>query len=584
MFRARETDNYGLRPGMRILLAIIVAFAAWACDHGVVHLSRYPDGSVRERWVEKAAQGGASIREGEYRSFRPDGSREMIVPYKGGKRDGHARAWDFRKRLSAERFWSRGFLLREIIYDSAERARIERRFEIRTAMAKAAGPAGDTLAAGETCAWTIGDGRPSVRDGLCEMRYPDGKPLAESHYRAGRLDGPVKAWYADGAPWIEGAYAGGLPVGRWKAHTPGGGLSWSGTYAQGERDGLWEEWFPGGSRKSAAAWRRGRPEGGYQEWYPAGGLRLRGACAGGRRQGPEEAWYPDGGRLYTAAYADGLLDGEFSQWHPGGKLRLRCRFAHGSKQGLSRVWYRSGRLQEQAYYRNGRLDGPYRTFTPEGLPMAMREYRNGSMAFDAKARELLDLLGAARYRVPAGILGFYWGMGNKECRANLGLYQAARVRADTGAVTADIVAFPDRKPTLAHIRLDFNAQGELWGIKLELRQETAADFFALCENLEVEMGAGLGTTSLRRADAQGGGGPAPYAMLRRRDWGRFTVESAAGGIKRELAVLSAEGFSPGDKGWFRFSLENNLYREYVDPGSATISPPRWEGETLFAGG
>jgi hypothetical protein len=291
----------------------------------------------------------------------------------------------------------------------------------------------------------------------------------------------------------------------------------------------------------------------------------------------EEAWYPDGGRLYAAQYADGLLTREFSQWHPGGKLRLRCRFAHGRKQGLSRVWYRTGGLQEQAYYRSGRLDGPYRTWSPEGLPMAMKEYKDGSMAFDSKARDLLDLLGAARYRVPAGLLGFYWGMGQKECRANLGLYQAARVRADTGALAADIVAFPDRKPTLARIRLSFNAQGELWGIKMDLRQETAADFFALCENLEVEMGAGLGTTSVRRADGA-------YAMTRRRDWGRFTAETAEGGIKRELSVLSAEGFSPGDRGWFRFSLENNLYREYVDPSSAAISPPRWEGETLFAGG
>jgi antitoxin component YwqK of YwqJK toxin-antitoxin module len=568
---------------MRITLAIIVALTVSACDRSVVHLSRYPDGSIRERWVEKGPAGKPLAREGEYRSFHPGGNREMIVPYKGGRRHGHARAWDMRKRMSAERFWSRGFLVREIGYDSLGRIRFDRRFEVRTARSRTAGPAGDSLDAEETCAWTVGGDRPAVRDGLCEMRYPDGKPMAESHYRLGKLDGPVKAWYEDGTPWIAGAYARGLPVGPWKACARGGGPLWSGVYVDGERDGIWEEWFPDGAPKSSAGWRRGRPEGEYREWYPGGGARLRGACAGGRRHGKEEAWYPDGGRLYVARYAEGLLDGEFSQWHPGGKLRLRCRFAQGRKQGLSRVWYRTGGLQEQAYYRKGRLDGAYRTWTPEGLPMAMKEYRDGSMAFDSKARELLDLLGAARYRVPAGLLGFYWGMGQRECRANLGLYQAARVRADTGALAADIVAFPDRKPTLARIRLAFNAQGELWGIRLELRQETAADFFALCENLEVEMGAGLGTTGLRRAEGPGGQGPPGYAMTRKRDWGRFTVESAEGGVKRDLSVLSAEGFSPGDRGWFRFTLENNLYREYVDPSSATISPPRWEGETLFAG-
>jgi len=200
------------------------------------------------------------------------------------------------------------------------------------------------------------------------------------------------------------------------------------------------------------------------------------------------------------------------------------------------------------------------------------------MAFDAKAKELLALLGADQLRVPAGMMGFYWGMGRKECRANLGLYQASGVRADSDAIAADVVAFPDRKPTRARIRLAFNAQGELWGIKLDLRQETAADFFPLCENLEVEMGAALGSTGLSRTEARG-----KYAMTRKRDWGRFTVEAAAGGIRQELPVLSAEGYSPGGEGWLRFALENNLYREYVDPASASISPPRWDAENLFAG-
>ncbi len=573
---------------MRIPFAIIVAFSVLACDRSVVHLSRFPDGRIRERWIEKGPANGPLARDGEYRSFHPDGSREMIVPYRAGRRHGHARAWDLRKRLSAERFWDQGYLVREIAYDSLGRIRADRRFEVRTARTRTAGPAGDSLDAEETCAWTVGSDTPSTRDGLCEMKYPDGKPLAETHFRNGRLDGLARAWHPDGSPWITGAFARGLPVGRWKSNAPGGVPIWSGAYVEGERDGAWEEWFPGGGPKSSSRWRRGRPEGGYQEWYPGGGLRLRGACVRGKREGVEEAWYPDGGRLYAARYAGGLLDGEFSQWHPGGKLRLRCRFDHGRKEGLSRVWYRKGGLQEQAYYRQGRLNGPYRTWDPEGLPMAMKEYRNGSMAFDSKARELLDLLGAARYRVPTGMLGFYWGMGQKECRANLGLYQAARVRADAGALAAEIVAFPDRMPTLARIRLAFNAQGELWGIKLELRQESSAEFFPLCENLEVEMGAGLGTTRLRRvegagAEASGGDGSSAYAMTRKRDWGRFTVESAEGGIKRELSVLSAEGFSPGDQGWMRFTLENNLYREYVDPSSASISPPRWEDETLFAG-
>lgn len=582
---------------MPLLFAIMVALCLMACDQGVLHESRYPDGRIRERWTEKGPPEKPGVREGEYQSFYPDGHREMEVPYRGGKRQGRARAWDERGRMRAEREWASGFLVHETRFDSLGRPLSEQRFEVRTAPARFLGSAGDSLTALETCAWkrrsqasgpSAGDGargdrsvregdRP-VRDGLCELKYPDGRPMAERHFRDGRLDGPVKAWYADGTPWISGGYAMGLPAGRWKGYSRDGNPLWSASYAGGERDGLWEEWFPDGQRKAVTRYRMGRAEGGYREWYPNGRLRLGGAYAEGRRQGPEEAWYPDGGRLYSARYEHGLLDGEFSQWHPGGKLRLRCRFAGGRKQGLSRIWYVTGGLQEQAYYKLGRLDGSYRTWSPDGLPMAMKEYRNGAMAFDAKAKELLTLLGADQLRVPVGMMGFYWGMGSRECRANLGLYQASRVRADSGAIVADLVAFPDRRPTRAQIRLSFNAQGELWGIKLDLRQASSADFFPLCENLEVEMGAGLGTTALRRSD---GGGK--YAMTRKRDWGRFTVEAVSGGIRQDLPVMSAEGYSPGGEGWFRFDLENNLYREYADPANASITPPRWEPETLFAG-
>ncbi|MEO7425964.1 MAG: toxin-antitoxin system YwqK family antitoxin, partial [Fibrobacteria bacterium] len=332
----------------------------------------------------------------------------------------------------------------------------------------------------------------------------------------------------------------------------------------------------------------GVPEGGYQEWYSNGRPRLTGLFRAGRREGKEAAWYPDGKRLYTAQYAAGKLQGDFHQWHSSGKLRLHCRFEDGRREGSSRIWYPSGALQEQAYYKNGRLNGSYRTWSPEGAPMVMKEFRQGAVAFDSKAKELLDLLGADRLRVPVGMMGFYWGMGERDCRANLDLYQATDIRtgAGGGLLTARFLAFPDRRATPAKIRLSFNEQGELWGIKLDLSQRSSADFFALCENLEVEIGAGLGMAGLQKTDV-----PAEYAMTRKREWGRFTVHMGAGAggaasegsIRQDLPVLKAEGFSPPGPGWFRFSLENELYREYVNPANNSITPPRWQEEAFLAG-
>ena len=525
------------------------ALAFCACDQGTLHIVRYPSGKIRETWTEK---GG--MKEGETRRFAADGA------------------------LLSKGEYRHGFLVREARYDASGKASAEDRFSMRTDRVKAVGPAGDSLTVEETCAWSEAAGRAAHKQGLCAMKYPDGKPMATRYYKSGRLDGPVKAWYPDGTPWLEGTYGADIPTGRWRTWTRSGNLLWSAAYAKGEKDGPWEEWFQDGGRKSKSAYAKGKPDGEYQEWYPNGGIRLRGTFKAGRREGREAAWYPDGGRLYSACYLSGRLDGDFYQWHPGGRLRLHCRFAAGKKEGGSRVWYPSGILQEQAYYRQGRLSGSYRTWSAEGAPMAMKEFRDGAVAFDSKAKELLDLLGADQLRVPVGMMGFYWGMGAKECRANLGLYQAADIRTDGGDILARVIAFPDRHPTQARIRLSFNRQDELWGIKLDLRQAASGDFFPLCENLEIEIGAELGMAGLRKAEAG-----AEYTMTRKRDWGRFTVTGGSPAVEQELPVVSAEGFSPAARGWFHFTLANHLYREYVDPGNASITPPRWREEAFLAG-
>ena len=485
----------GFRFAHSCLLASLAALALCGCDKGTIHIARYPSGKIREMWTEKGPAGKPTVREGLFQSYFADGRAQSAVEYRRGKKHGTARMWDAAGNLIFNGEYQEDFLVRETRYDTAGSVSAERRFAVKTAQVKAIGPAGDSMMVEETCAWSEENGPPPVKHGLCSMKYVNGRPMAGRYYQSGRLHGPVKAWFADGTPWLEGAYDMEIPTGKWRTWGRAGNLLSSSAYAKGGRDGVWEEWFPDGGRKSKTAYARGKAHGEYQEWYPGGKTRLQGRCRGGRREGVENAWYPGGARLYSARYAAGKLDGEFFQWHPEGKLRLQCRFAGGVKEGASRIWYPKGGLQELAYYKRGRLNGSYRTWSPDGAPMAMKEFRDGAVAFDSKAKELLDLLGADQLRVPVGILGFYWGMAAKECRANLELYQAANVRADNGEIKADIIAFPDRKATPARIRLSFNGQDELWGIKLDLRQQASGDFFPLCENLEIEMAAELGTAS-----------------------------------------------------------------------------------------
>ncbi len=509
---------------MRFRIAIIGALALCACDPGAVHVVRFPDGKIREMWTEKGPRGQPTVREGLFESFLADGRRESAIEYHDGKKDGDARVWTPDGRLAFQGKYREDFLVKEKRFDVSGRTVMDRSFHVKSVPIKALGPDGDSVAATETCAWTDGNDRVApAKNGLCNLAYADGKPLSTRYYQAGHLQGPVKAWYPDGKPWMEGAYARDIPVGNWRTWSRGGKPLWAAAYAHGEKDGVAQEWFPDGKPKSKSRFTLGKQDGEYQEWYPNGKLRLHGEYREGRREGSEAAWYPDGAKLYAARYAAGRLEGDFYQWYPAGRLRLHCGFHEGRKDGPSHVWYRRGGLQEQANFHDGRLNGAYRSWTPEGALLSSKEFKEGTVAFDSKAKELLELLGADQVRVPVGLLGFYWGMSVKECRANLSLLQAQDIRAGKDELGARLVAFADRHPTESRVRLQFNAQGELWGIRLDLSQKSSGDFFPICENLEKEIGSELGTAGIRKGD-----GKVQYYLTRKKDWGKFTVTGAPG--------------------------------------------------------
>jgi antitoxin component YwqK of YwqJK toxin-antitoxin module len=534
-------------------------------------------------WTEKGPPGQPTVREGLFKSFLPDGRLESTIEYHDGKKNGDAKFWSKDGRLSFQGRYQGDFLVYEKRFDDLGRKVLERNFKIKNAGLKALGPDGDSIEAIETCAWTDGKDSNPLRHGLCNLTYADGKPLANRYYQLGHLHGLVKAWYPNGGPWMEGFYERDIPTGKWRNWTPGGKPLWSFSYKLGEKDGLSEEWFPDGKIKSKSYFTGGKMHGRHQEWYPNGKIRLRTEFQLGKRVGPEMTWHPDGSKLYSAGYLAGKLDGDFYQWYPGGRLRLHCRFREGRKEGLSRVWYRHGVVLEQASFREGRLHGAYRTWGPEGNPLSTKEFRDGAVAFDSKAKELLELLGADQVRVPVGLLGFYWGMSTKDCRSNLSLMQATHIRIGMDEITARVVAFMDHDPSEAKIRIQFNAQGELWGIKLDILQKNSGDFFTICENLESEIGSELGAAGLRKSENAN-----VYYMTRRKEWGKFTVttgtgEDSSAAISAVLPVVSAEGFSPGDRGWFRFSLANHLYREYANPANAEITPPSWPEDAFLAG-
>ncbi|HLP43546.1 MAG TPA: hypothetical protein VK465_18740, partial [Fibrobacteria bacterium] len=235
-------------------------------------------------------------------------------------------------------------------------------------------------------------------------------------------------------------------------------------------------------------------------------------------------------------------------------------------------------LMELAMYREGRLHGTFKSFSPDGRLLVTKEYRGGEVAFDSKAKELLELLGAEDARVPVGLFGLYWGMTPGEARGALSVLEADGVRQEAGTLTARATVLSGRDARPARLRLRFNDQGELWEIRAEISPRTGEDAFALCDRLEAEMGAELGRPEMRKT---GNGGD--WRMTRRREWGRFSLTTGTEvPVRQDLPVVTAEATGAGT-GSLRFTLGNPLFREYVNPANASVTPPEWHEDTFLAG-
>jgi hypothetical protein len=231
---------------------------------------------------------------------------------------------------------------------------------------------------------------------------------------------------------------------------------------------------------------------------------------------------------------------------------------------------------EISTWRNGRPDGPWKSFAPDGRLLVSREYRGGELAFDSRARELLELLGAEDARVPVGAFGLYWGMTPQEARGALAVLGASGIRQDGDEMTARAALFEGKDSRAARLRIRFNAQGELWGMVAEIAGRRTGDLHPLWERFEAEVGVDLGRPQMKRS-ADG------FDVSRAREWGRFSATSGKEiPVRREMPVVTAEGWCPGGEGTFRFSLANHLFREYADAANASVTPPEWSEDSRLA--
>ena len=141
-------------------------------------------------------------------------------------------------------------------------------------------------------------------DGPWKWYYEDGQILRDEFYRKGREDGFAYELFPTGDTLSAGEFIDGQREGLWLFQD--GDQKLKGYFVAGEMNGIWTHFYPDGTRSFEGNFREGLAEGLIRSWHPDGTLKWKGLCDAGKRTGVWIRYDENGNPVFSITYEDGV--------------------------------------------------------------------------------------------------------------------------------------------------------------------------------------------------------------------------------------------------------------------------------------
>jgi antitoxin component YwqK of YwqJK toxin-antitoxin module len=134
--------------------------------------------------------------------------------------------------------------------------------------------------------------------------YPDGSPLLEENWEAGKLEGDYVEYDEKGGIIAKGQYVYGEKDGDWSfKHNL---ITEKGNYYEGNQQGIWKSWYENGNLYSEIEYDQDIPNGKYTTYWENGNMKLTGKYVTGVREGLWHRYNENGDLLVSDFYKNGV--------------------------------------------------------------------------------------------------------------------------------------------------------------------------------------------------------------------------------------------------------------------------------------
>ena len=193
----------------------------------------------------------------------------------------------------------------------------------------------------------------------------------------GTKEGFWREFWSNGQIRAEGMYESGLREGKWTFYRIAGEKEQEGKYRQGVFHGTWIWWYPGGQTHREEDYTRGKLDGEFLELDTAGDVLVKGTFVGGD---PEGSWIRNvHNHLEEGNYLSGQKDGVWRITDASDVVRFEGTYSFGQPVGKHKSWHPNGVLEEVGKHESGAKHGKWRLYDDQGNLLHEYIYNYGKL-------------------------------------------------------------------------------------------------------------------------------------------------------------------------------------------------------------
>lgn len=280
-------------------------------------------------------------REGEWKTWYPNGLLRSSMSFKGGQQDGTAYEW-FDYLVD-----SKNILKLQGEYQNGQQNGLWQSFykggEIETKQNFKSG----------------------VLHGSVKYFYETGEIKLASEFKQGKQHGQQIEYFPNGKKKSENTYIDGHPHGDYTLYYSNENMAVKGKYNRGLSVGHWE-WYDQTGKNLIKTSSFANGTGTMYEYYPTGELKSESKLKDGLKQGKESLYYISGHLQAQANYKNNLLNGEYKEYHEDGNILAKTSWIYGKRNGLYEYWFGNQQKQFQLSFVDDRIHGPYQEWYENG--------------------------------------------------------------------------------------------------------------------------------------------------------------------------------------------------------------------------